>query len=182
MLIALIIVSIAFVLLFIIFLCCVSFHKESLKCQARMMEDMQRDQKERNTLLTRHSVSESLRYAYGISGDIFHHLDIVVGKDLKYIDLIEKLGEYARSMYLYETPLSCLELNVFADKDYQFPQLDKEQSRILWGFLSDIHEEVRPPYAMFELISGLMFSDSFEKAMVLAKNWNILEIKTSQNS
>ena len=130
---------------------------------------MQENQKVHQEYVVKCEVSKAVRYAYGIPGDIFHHLDIVVGKDFKNIDLIEKLGEYARSIYLYETPLSCLERNVFADKDYRFPQLDEEQSKTLLEFLSDIHEEKRPPYAIFELINGLLFWGTFEKAITIAK-------------
>ena len=169
---ALIIICIAFVLLFIIFLDSLNVHRKSIKYYSTLLINVNEEEIERHNYVTKCEKSKALRYAYGISGDIFHGLRCFVKEDIKYIELVEKLGEYARSMYLYEIPLSCLEHSVFSSEDYQFPQLDKDQSKILLEFLKDIHDEKRPPYAIFELISGLLFSESFEKAIALAKNWN----------
>lgn len=168
MLTALIIVSTAFVLLFVLFLRYINLHKKDVEYHSDMWEDMRKDEEKHHEYVTRCNVQKALRYAYGISGDIFHGFSEIVQKDNGYVELIKKLGEYARGMYLYETPLSCLDHNVFADKGYRFPQLDEEQSKALWEFLSDIREEKRPPYAIFELISGLVYGHSFEKAMEMA--------------
>lgn len=164
----LIIVSIAFVLLFVLFLIELNLRKQDLKYYSNVLQDMQESQKIHQEYVVKCEVSKAVRYAYGINGDIFHHLSGVIREDIKYIELIEKLGEYARSMYLYEIPLSFLEHSVLQSEDYQFPQLDKEQSKILLEFLKDIHDEKRPPYKIFELISRLLFSESFERAIVLA--------------
>lgn len=169
MLTALIIVSIAFVLLFILFLRYVNLHKDDVEYHSDMWKDMREDEEKHHEYVTRCHVQKALQYAYGISGDIFHGFSEIVQKDNEYVELIKRLGEYARGMYLYEIPLSCLKHSVFADENYQFPQLDKEQSRELWGFLKDIYNEKRPPYAIFELISGLVYGHSFERAMVMAE-------------
>lgn len=172
MLTALIVVSIAFVIMFIVNICLRRDYDRLQKSTASFVKDFRECHLEQLVYQVKCEVYKALKYAYGIPGDIFHHLSGFLGKEVKYVDLIEKLGEYARSMYLYETPLSMLERSVLADKDYRFPQLDEEQSKTLWEFLSDIHGGRRFPEAILELIYALLFDGSFENAMARAKNWN----------
>lgn len=172
MTIALIIISIAFVLLFVLFLHNLNTQKEDAKYFSTVWTDMRNSDEEHHEYVIRHRVREAVRYAYGISGDILHHLSGFLKKELKYVELIEKLGEYARSMFLYDTPLSLLEQSVFTDEEYRFPQLNKEQSKRLQDFLKDIHDGKRTPDALLELIDGLLFRDSFDIAIQLAENWN----------
>lgn len=176
MLTALIIVSIAFVLLFVLFL--LYLRKEDKQYYSDVWKEQQKMEEEHQKYVIQQHISKALRYTYGISGDIFHGLSCFVRQDFKYIELIQKLGEYARSMYLYEIPLSCLEHSVFSSEDYQFPQLDIEQSKELQEFLKDIHDEKRSPDALLELISHLLFSESFERAISLAKKWGMDNEKT----
>lgn len=143
---ALIIISIAYVLTVVILV-------YDFRTNKRNMEERYKDELEylNNSKM---EAKMALNSAYHINGGMIRTLARcgILKEYVRYTELIEELGKYASEMYLYETPLFRLVKTVFSDENYQFPQLDEKQSKILWAFLKEIYDGKKPPEALLILV------------------------------